>query len=302
MAVLACLLISGKWSGLPAAAGAGLMLAFEFFRGSRFLSKTLLTLSGLYLLTWMMRHVITSGYPLYPMTIGAAGWDWAVPQARLKVLMLNELIHGNDAYHSGRDFWQYTVEHVQAIFSNEYRATAIALLAITIVMLRRKLLAMPRELILGLMIGLGLVYYLYLSPDMRFVLGYYAALFGLGFMGLGYLMFRRWGLAVALVLPIVGFVPLVVGNIAGFKFNYATSVFNSYGVRLLYPDSGINMAIHIKNDNLPPGFVDDYWTPGGNRCGDSELPCMAVESRWVQWRAEGLLRKGFKAGPLGVLP
>jgi hypothetical protein len=142
---------------------------------ARHFSRRVLLFVAAVLVVWMARGYVTSGAPLYPSTLGAIAFDWAVP--RTEVAQMATLIRGwarqpNPHWRAVFDHGAWIPGWLGRIRSETVTVTGplvlgacLVVLALGVALFRK---ARLNELLLLAPVIVGLAYWFLTAPDPRF--------------------------------------------------------------------------------------------------------------------------------------
>ncbi len=136
-----------------------------------------------FLIPWIMRGFVLSGYPAYPATLGKLGVEWDVPQQHA-VQMAQQLkgwarLPGGETWREALDGWAWVMPWLQRLYGSAHNIIQMViplLLAVVVsagVFLTGILKGQPdqgmkRHFIIIVPWVLGLVFWFFTAPDPRF--------------------------------------------------------------------------------------------------------------------------------------
>jgi len=266
-------------------------------------SSTMLMLlpGALVLAVWMGRGVVLSGYPAYPLPVGAVDVAWRLPHDDAAEMVRIIRSWARWPYHAGyydtldtwRWFWPWVKRATAAGFRPDGVVCPLVLLVIglaALVVLRRRLSAKDgvRLLIPVVPAACGTVFWFLIAPDPRFA---GAALFVLG----------SGGLAAAVTLVRLPRQRWAVGFLVGFDcwFVLVTGWVHGFVVWPgpaggLYP---LPVAA-LEERRTASGLV--VWVPvDSDQCWDAPLPCTPSFNPRLRLRWPDELGSGFVVDSAG---
>jgi len=283
-------LITVKISALPVL----LLTAFITWQALRQKSAdrimVIISLGIVTLLPWLVRNVILTGYPLFPMELPDVfhtGWD--VPKATIH--SLRKVITAFAFYRTAdveRFAAESSLQHFRTWFMENLRIydkvlVLVAIISPVIVFLRRKFLP-EKFLQLYIFLLLGFGFWLLQAPDPRFAYGYLAPLFIITVILI--LPRLRVGLTLALLAPLV----LQAGTIALQHKLYKTFVAEGMVKPVAHP-VWLTPAPYTTQ---PVAVHNNIYVPVNSElCWDTPLPCADHMPQGVIMRGNSL-GDGFK--------
>jgi len=258
-------------------------------------ARVVLPLLALVFIPWLLRGVMASGYPLYPLTMGGVAVDWQVPaeQARLDADWIKGYARAPDQdYREVLDNWRWLGPWVRRLPAHYDVAVPLVLVGVMLAAagLGRRRPGGPGSGELGLLLIpplAGMVFWFLTAPDPRLV---GAAVWIAAGVSLVLLLRRSAGASLpGKTLVVMGALYLAVAG--GPLFRHLTLVGPG-------PDHGLHPT--------PAASVVPYVTASGlvlqvprerGLCWDSPLPCTPLPSPDLQLRAPGDLGRGFRRAP-----
>ena len=289
---------------------AGLALAIWLRRGGMdagrratlTLAAKLIALFAAFLLPWMARGVITSGYVAYPLSVGRVELDWAMPavqiEARQKALATNTRAYGGES-DDVLGSWSWLGAWLARLADNAFHAllpTGIAALALALAALSRRSERGGRKSALGWWI---------LAPPAVMLVFWFVS-----FPNPKYARYLFWSVAALCML----LATLEWGHAAqGMRILCALMVMALCMLYVVYA------VARLGNFPLPPGPDDGFYlreqppffvfeTDSGltvhitghpRQCWDIPLPCTRTPDSRLMLRAPGDLAAGFSVSNAG---
>jgi hypothetical protein len=244
------------------------------------------------IVAWSVHGIILSGYPLFPMTIGALPVDWLIPYplaqdeanwvlswARAPDEHWKDVL-GNTAWFSG---WvQRLLDHRSFWASSGFLACGIALLLYQRVFQKQR--SLPGRLWLGLLpASVSLVFWFVSAPAYRFAEG---AFWTLGAGTLALALYAWVGLADRTAYIFAMAITIVMVGVSLLRFD---PVGRSEGGQALHPIPDVELNAFETDSGLVVWFPET-----GTLCWDAPIPCTNAPQPGLQSREEGNLRRGFR--------
>ena len=298
--ILSAMLATIKLTGMVFAFAVFIFSAYKFFKNR---SKSVNILYGciligvVFITPYIVRNIILSGWPLYPLPLLRLNVSWAVPYEIVhEVYVINKAwailpgIHFPEAIGLSFIEWfpGWFLRNVHAIELKVFFATFVLLIGAIFSrrIFNRKAIKKNIGLVVCMATSLiGILFFVISAPDFRFGSVYFWVFFAsVGssfFVGITskYPKLSAIFMVLSILLAIFAYWPPRIDSEIMLKsIRWDQSM--SKGVYLIRPKDGSN-----------PFYV--YTTKEDGNCGNSELPCTSVVSDNIKEIVPGDISKGF---------
>ncbi|MCX7609671.1 MAG: hypothetical protein N2049_10705 [Anaerolineales bacterium] len=290
--LLAIFTITIKLSALPALLWI-LFIGFQIPRQDRKTTWTAATLAVfLFLLPWLARNVILSGYLVYPFpALDLFSFDWKVPPSAARDaaewIRAWARLPGIDKELT----LSYSLFEWLPLWYNHQQTFDLTILLASLTAFVLLLLSQPfapkqvtpLQLTIGALVGVG--FWFWQAPDFRFGYGFIGALLACSLAGLGAVMSRSISPRLMSKLALLALLVFIVYQMP--KLTNADEILSSYPIRPAdYPESDLEL-VQLNNFAL--------YVPENYQCWYAPLPCSPYYPETLFLRSDSL-SDGFKTG------